>query len=220
MTHEPLPTKSATSTDCCFFPEYFHRLNSISPPVWYTYLRVNHLLIAYAVVSFFVGFFAIESAYTNYLQEGPASVSFLWSSFLCGFVYTNVVLSQFDATSRFQTYKKAKDMLHTTRTVDDRKMWPYVVSLCQRNAVRQAARELDMEQMILDYFRQKGYKFYHVIPDFCVQYPLFWMSAKFWNFTFFHRYYEAKIDYEEIYQQQLRRKHPEWVTDSNTPTDV
>src|SRR5690606_30784775 len=99
-----------------------------------------------------------------------------------------------DAWSRFQNYKRIKDLLFehgfSTRIAKH-----YSGSLCQRIAVRTAAKELGMEAPLTQYYKTLGIKWYHIIPYFMIRDPFFMFKHYFWARTFLESYYAAKVDY-------------------------
>ncbi len=74
---------------------------------------------------------------------------------------------QFDAYSRFQNYKQIKDHLFVGgfKTIIVK---PFIKSRCQRDAALVAAEELGMEKDCRIYFYYHGYRWYHLLPDFCL----------------------------------------------------
>jgi hypothetical protein len=110
------------------------------------------------------------------------------------FAFSHIFLVILDGWSRFQNYKRIKDYLYiygfTTKIGR-----LYNGSKCQRNAFLVAARELGMEDQVLNYYRRLGIKDYHFVPYFMIKDPLFFFKRSFWSRTFMEKYYEPKFNY-------------------------
>lgn len=102
-----------------------------------------------------------------------------------------LILSQLDARSRFQSYKRVKDGLFTYG-FDPRIVKPVLKSRCQRDAALAAADELGYKDLCLTYFRSKGYRWYHVLPDFVFSNPGLLADSRFWRSTFFSETYRSR----------------------------
>lgn len=94
------------------------------------------------------------------------------------------VMSQLDARSRYQEYKRAKDQFRIFG-FDGRLLKPLVNSRCQRDAARAAARELGYGRQCREFHHSLGYRWYHLTPDFLLSNPRFIVSRRFWKSTFF-----------------------------------
>jgi len=62
-------------------------------------------------------------------------------------------------------------------------------------ALYAAAKELGMETEIKQHYAQAGIKWYHFIPQFMIQDPLFPFKKYFWSRTFLEKYYEPKFEF-------------------------
>ena len=101
-----------------------------------------------------------------------------------------VVLPLLDARSRFQDYKRAKDLFFENG-FKPRIAKIYIYSKCQRDAVRVAAKDLGLLEQ-LDYFYQtQGYRGYHIIPDFIFKKPWLLFSQRYWRKTLFEPHYTS-----------------------------
>lgn len=134
------------------------------------------------------------------MQSGELFWIGFWAwSFMFSFVHIFLVVM--DSWSRFQDYKKAKDLFFMygirPRTADR-----FIGSKCQRNAALQAARELGVAEDLLLQFRQRGVRWYHYIPYFMVSDPYFMIRGAFWQRTFLERHYEPKFDYQQLQLQE------------------
>ena len=104
------------------------------------------------------------------------------------------ILSQLDARSRFQSYKRVKDSLHQHGS-DPRILRPFIKSRCQRDAVLAAADELGYGLQCRGYYRAQGYRWYHILPDFVISNPGFLASRQFWQSTFFAKTYRSRTEF-------------------------
>jgi len=104
------------------------------------------------------------------------------------------VSAQFDARSRFQNYKKIKDQIYLFG-FQKRIVKPILKSRCQRDAAMVAATELGYGRSCREFFRRKGYRWYHLLPDFIFTNPLFLLSKYFWLSTFFVPTYKPRIHF-------------------------
>ena len=127
--------------------------------------------------------------------ENPATYQ-LWLGMLIVFGCMTF-LAELDGFSRYQNYKQLKDQLFLNG-YQERLLKPMLRSSCQRDAALISCDELGLGSKVREYFNGKGYRWYHIIPDFVFQYPLFFFSAFFWRTTFFTPYYKSKIDYSQL----------------------
>jgi hypothetical protein len=161
-------------------------------PLWVSYLVCSRLLIASSLL------FVLES-YLYYipLERAINNGSNIWTAywlFMFLFAFFHIFLVYADAWSRFQNYKRVKDQFfyfgYKTRIVNQ-----YIGSKCQRLAVETAADELGYGDEVRAHFKAMGFKWYHYIPNFMVQDPLFIFKKYYWKRTFVEKYYPAKYDY-------------------------
>lgn len=94
------------------------------------------------------------------------------------------IMSQLDARSRFQEYKRIKDQLKLFG-FDNRLLKPLVRSRCQRDAALAAACELGYGGHCRGFYHASGYRWYHLTPEFLFSNPRFLISRQFWENTFF-----------------------------------
>lgn len=106
------------------------------------------------------------------------------------------VFPQCDARSRYQNYKQVKDHFYLYG-FQHRIVKPFSHSRCQRDAVMAAAEELGYGEDCKLYFKQQGYQWHHLMPDFLVSNPTFLFNKHFWLSTFFAKTYHSKIDFNK-----------------------
>lgn len=96
------------------------------------------------------------------------------------------VFAEFDAKSRFSEYKRVKSLL-------DRYGWnekvikPLLYSRCQRDAGRLAASQLGYGDEVKEFYKDKGYSWYHIIPDYLIENPKYFFDKDFWKASFFQK---------------------------------
>ena len=172
----------------------------IQPSWHWSYFRVGRLLYASLIL------FVLES-YVYWVQVVKAheeeSIDWLifWIfSFLFSFVH--IFLVMMDGWSRFQDYKRAKDLFfaHGFRPRIARS---FMRSKCQRMAAIVAAEELGIADKINAFYYKEGVRWFHYIPYFMVRDPLFIFRKYFWSRTFLEKHYFPKYDYHQLQQVPL-----------------
>ncbi len=170
---------------------------SISPRAYTrvgAYLRVGKFLH----ISFLICLFM---AWTDYQEWKAGDGGQFWM--MIWWIYLSI-FPLLDGRSRFQNYKKLKDQLYDYG-FQSKLLKPFMISRCQREAAMVAAKELGMGKRLKEFINQKGYRWYHFVPDFVWSHPFFWLSPKFWTFTFFAPRYRPHHNYREIARQTYVR---------------
>lgn len=108
------------------------------------------------------------------------------------FLVSLPLLSQLDARSRYQNYKKIKDQFYL-HGFDPRILRPGLNSRCQRDAALVAAKQVGVQDDCRKYFMAAGYRWYHLFPDFVFQKPQFLLTKTFWQTTFFAPTYTPRF---------------------------
>ncbi len=106
------------------------------------------------------------------------------------------LFAQLDARSRYQNYKLVKDHLYIYG-FQARILKPFIKSRCQRDAAKAAAGELGLSCQCKEYFKNNGYKWYHLFPDVIFKKPSILLTRNFWITTLFAKTYHPKIDFEK-----------------------
>lgn len=166
-----------------------------------SYFRVGKLLY-YSLILFILETWFFYKLYEYSLERGA---SWWVSAFLFGcviFAFTHIFLVMADGWSRYQNYKRAKDLFYE-HGYRDRIATLYIASKCQRNAALEAARELGIKDQVADLYKRKGVKWWHFIPYFMIQDPLFMFRKQFWNRTFLEKSYTSKYDFKALELQPL-----------------
>jgi hypothetical protein len=149
------------------------------------YIRAGLLLHVITLLELaFVAVFA--SRWVCFRAETPESGVF--GVMIFAFLVSLPILSQLDARSRFQTYKRVKNNLFIYG-FDTRILRPFLKSRCQRNAAMAAAEELGYKRLCCSYYHSQGYRWYHILPDFVFSNPGILFSRQFWQSTFFSKTY-------------------------------
>ncbi len=146
-----------------------------------------HIVTAIGGVCF-IGFGRLASI----AMETPAiegmDLLFLFSA-LYGLVL--IFFSQADARSRYQNYKQVKDLLHENG-FDTRIINLFCHSRCQRDALRVAASDLGMTRQMAAHFKAKGYRWYHLLPNFIFKRPQLLFTVNYWQKTLFVKTYDSR----------------------------
>jgi hypothetical protein len=95
-----------------------------------------------------------------------------------------VVFALLDARSRFQDYKRAKDLFFENG-FKSRVAKIYIHSKCQRDAARAAAKDLGLLEQLDYYYQSQGYRWFHIFPDFIFKKPWLVFSRRYWRRTLF-----------------------------------
>ena len=114
--------------------------------------------------------------------------------------------AQLDARSRYQNYKQIKDQIYNFG-YNTRILKPVLKSRCQRDAAATAAHELGLRNECRKYFKNHGYRWYHLLPDFVFTHPFFFFSGYFWKTTFFAPTYKAKTDFKSLLSNTNKQKY-------------
>jgi hypothetical protein len=106
---------------------------------------------------------------------------------------TMPVFPQLDARSRYQDYKMLRDQFYFYG-FQARIVKPFTKSRCQRDAALAAAAELGLAMICKMHFYGRGYRWYHIFPDFVLNRPEFLWRSHFWRTTFFAKQYKPRVD--------------------------
>ncbi len=172
---------------------YTHIFRSnIQLVMWSRFLRllaVGRHLFFVAVLGLMLCFWILVSDVFE-CQKGsglfPSAIyglPFCWSVGL-------VMLALLDARSRFQDYKRAKDLFFENG-FKSRIAKIYINSRCQRDAVRIAAKDLGLLEQLDNFYQTQGYHWYHIVPDFVFKKPWLIFSQRYWKKTLFEPQYTS-----------------------------
>ncbi|EAQ50440.1 MULTISPECIES: hypothetical protein [Leeuwenhoekiella] len=162
------------------------------PSTFVSYWNVSKLLYGALFLFILETVFYYTKFVEAYTEKTILIIAFwLWCLM---FSFIHIFLVTMDVWSRFQNYKRIKDHLFqhgfTPKIAEH-----YKGSKCQRMALYAAAKELGMETEIKQHYAQAGIKWYHFIPQFMIQDPLFPFKKYFWSRTFLEKYYEPKFEF-------------------------
>jgi hypothetical protein len=160
--------------------------SNIQLVMWTRLLRLlavgRHLFFA-AALGLVLSFWILASDVYEW-QKGPGlfssaiqCLSFCWS---VGWV----ALTLLDARSRFQDYKRAKDLFFENG-FKSRIAKIFIYSRCQRDAIRIAAKDLGLLEQLDHFYQTQGYHWYHIFPDFIFKKPWLIFSQRYWRKTLF-----------------------------------
>lgn len=164
------------------------------------YIKVGKLLHFVALGALIVvTYFFLTLNNLDYNEE--PSLWFTWLVLFIGF-FNMCILAELDGYSRFQNYKQVKDQMFLNG-FQERQLKPLLKSSCQREAAILAGDELGIGEKVRSYFFDKGYRWFHIIPDFVFNNQLFFFSTFFWRTTFFASYYQPKVNYDQLEPNQI-----------------
>jgi len=156
------------------------------------YLKVGSFLHAMALCGLILTTLCFKIS-VEFLSEGSFFVGGLWF-LICIAIFTMPFFAQFDAYGRYQNYKQIKDSFYVMG-FDQRLIKPFMYSKCQRDAVLIAAEDLNCQDEVRDYFYQKGYRWYHILPDAFMKNPLVLFYGLFWKRILFTKHYQLQNFY-------------------------
>ncbi|SEA76372.1 hypothetical protein [Pedobacter hartonius] len=164
------------------------------PGIAVSYWNVG-ILLHFSVILFVMeSWFYWTKLKNAYLDEAAFFMVF-WLGCLL-FAFTHIFLVIMDAWSRFQNYKRIKDNLYI-HGFSPKIAAPYMGSKCQRTAFLVAAKELGMENEVISYYQRIGIRWYHFIPKFMIQDPLFLFRKSFVSRTFLEKYYKPRFNFRD-----------------------
>lgn len=170
-------------------------------PTWFlSYFRVGRLLYSSLILFILESYIYWVQIVKAQEEESLFGIVFWIYSFLFSFVH--IFLVMMDGWSRFQDYKRAKDLFYA-HGFQPRIARSFMRSKCQRMAAIVAAEELGIEKEINQYYYGEGVRWYHYIPYFMVRDPLFIFRKYFWSRTFLEKHYIPKYDYHQLQQASL-----------------
>ena len=157
------------------------------------YWKVGRLLHFVAALAFLI----TVHSFRTLINIDFYSDNFSWFIWLTIFIifFNMSILAELDGYSRFQNYKQVKDQIFLNG-FQERQLKPLMTSSCQRGAALLAGTELGFYTEVKNFFYKNGYRWYHIIPDFVFNNPLFFFTNFFWRTTFFAPYYSPKIKYD------------------------
>lgn len=153
------------------------------------FAQVGGVLHLTAMTGILILIWAGTQAFHAWAQDRIVlGVAYGWLA-LCGWIVP--VFAELDALSRFQNYKKAKDLFHENG-VKPRGLKLFIHSRCQRVAIRVAARDLGLHNELARHVRGLGYRWYHILPDFICSNPGILFSRRYWQRTLFEKKYQSR----------------------------
>jgi len=159
-----------------------------------SYWNVGILLHLSIAIFIFESWFYWTKLKSAYLDE-----SFIFAVFWLGsllFAFSHIFFVIMDAWSRFQDYKRIKDKLYI-HGFNPKIAMIYSGSKCQRTAFLVAAKELGMEQKAIAFYNRTGIRWYHFVPRFMIEDPMFLFKKSFVSRTFLEKHYSPKFNFRE-----------------------
>ncbi|MFC2123753.1 hypothetical protein ACFLU5_02990 [Bacteroidota bacterium] len=153
------------------------------------YLQVGSLLHLIAFINYYVArYFFLKSAL---LWDQGISLPLILYIYLFLFFGSIPFFAELDAWSRWQNYKLFRDLIYQYG-YRERFAKSLIHSRCQREAAYIAALDVGCTDQVARFYYQKGYRWYHLIPDFVFKCPRYLITRNFWNTTFFAKKYKVK----------------------------
>jgi len=173
---------------------YDHRGIPKQPSATVSYWNVGVLLHFSVILFVLESWFYWNKLKNAYFDDAPFFIIFWFGCVL--FAFSHIFLVIMDGWSRFQNYKRIKDNLYI-HGFSPKIANPYMGSKCQRTAFMVAAKELGMEKEVVNYYHRIGIRWYHFIPRFMIDDPLFLFRKSFISRTFLEKYYKPKFNFRE-----------------------
>ncbi len=150
-----------------------------------TYLRVGIILHLFCLLTLSLFFWCFNRLFVT------SGWQFTNNLLLSMFFFSHLFTTQLDACSRYQNYKMVKDLFHV---YGFRSMLakPYSRSKCQRDSILEAATQLGLRSSAKLYFRNSGYRWYHIIPSVLLENPMLLFTRGYWITTLFVPKYTSK----------------------------
>ena len=156
------------------------------------FIKVGAFLHVMSVASVIIMFISSRIAFEFY-HDGLVAHAVIWAA-VAAWALTVPFFSELDALGRYQNYKQIKDSMYEMG-YDHRLVRPFIHSKCQRDAVVAAGEDLGCEHEIKMFFKDQGYRWYHILPDAFVKNPLVLFRSMFWKMILFTKSYQLKNFY-------------------------
>ena len=149
------------------------------------YLRVGVILHLFCLLTLSLFLWCFNNLFIS------SGWQFFNNLLLSMFFFSHLFTTQLDAYSRYQNYKMVKDLFHVYgfRSLLAK---PYSRSKCQRDSVLEAATQLGLRSSAIQYFRNSGYRWYHIIPSVLIEDPALLFTRGYWLTTLFVPKYTSK----------------------------
>ena len=154
------------------------------------YFQTAYLLHLMAIASIFLSYIFTKE-FLILWNSAESSLKLILNGFGSFYFFTLILFSQFDACSRYQNYKLAKDRLYKYG-FDSRLLKPFMYSRCQRDAIATAAKDLKFQKEWKQLNIELGFRWYHVLPLIVKRNPLVLLSKDYWSKTLFVSTYHSK----------------------------
>ncbi len=167
---------------------------------FYTYIKIGQLLHLVTILEIIMLYTVYQWLdIEEWLQHGDFTLRLI---LLFPFI-SMPLFPQLDARSRYQNYKMLRDQFYFYG-FQPRIVKPFIKSRCQRDAAIVAAEDLGLADACDNHFYQKGYRWYHLFPDFIFTKPHFLLCKHFWLTTFFVKKYHSRVNdvMIRIYKEQ------------------
>ena len=164
----------------------------ISYNIFIRFIKVGKSLHIIAFIGIGIFYIGVK----NFIFEPISSfdlLNYFWL-YLISLGFTLPIFAELDAYGRYQDYKLIKETIYKNG-YDDRLIKIFMSSKCQRDSVLVAVDDLMYRNRTEDFFYNKGYRWYHILPDPFVKNPLVLFKKEFWYRILFTKKYQLKKFY-------------------------
>jgi hypothetical protein len=159
------------------------------PKKWWKYLKVGRWLHSIAAVAVLLMIYFFNLAWDALASNDTPG--FILFGYITLYFFTIPFFAELDAYSRFQNFKLTRDLIFRYG-FQIRFVRALRHSRCQREAAFFAAKDLGYEKELSHFYRQSGYRWYHIFPDFVWSHPMYLLTKHFWYTTFCTKTYKTK----------------------------
>ncbi len=154
-------------------------------------LFVNAAPFPHAVaLAFVVGGVLLEHAAQRDFSSAKLIGGWLESA-VAAFLFLFFLFAEADARSRYQNYLRVRDLL-LRHGWNRRLIKPISRSRCQRDAILLAAEKAGYREEVARFYRDLGYRWFHLIPDTLLEDPRHFFTSQFIQSSFFVRSYRRR----------------------------
>ena len=142
------------------------------------YVRVSPLLHSSSLVTSGVGIYSTIESIQNFSDGNYLSGSLYAAVSAVGYAATTIF--QLDSRARFRLYERLVKIFEE-RGYNERVLEIMTTSRCQRGAAKYAAADVGLKDEVDNFFTEKGYRWYHLIPNKLLESPSYIFNVDFWK---------------------------------------
>jgi hypothetical protein len=153
-----------------------------------SYVKSTLLLQSFCMGCLYISYINFDALSTD--EDFSFNLRLVLGSYFSSLVLT----TQFDAYSRYQNYKMAKDLMYQYGFKKNL-IKIFSNSRCQRDAFAEAAKSVGYKKEIDNYFYSVGFRWYHILPVIILKKPTVLLTKEYWITTLFVANYKSKYFY-------------------------